>query len=337
MSNKISNLKNKVVNATAVIWSQLAYKIIVFIILALYISNTLGDFNKDTKKRLNTYTRTYINSIVDDSVDKVQLSVNDEYKMLSNLALSYDFSDEGNIESTKQFLEKSLTINNFIGLVLINDDGEIIEAVGENQEWDYTTLLSTTSKGGYFTSSSYKSDDNNSYICFAVPMYNEEKTDGALVATYDLEKFTEILDTSSFGKMGTIFITQTNGNIIAGNLSAKGTNIFDVMSSVDSATAKKLKKALKNNQSGTIKYETKSGSIRYVSYSTIPATGWYCVSMVSEKTISKLPNNIRNNAVKTFKKINTSIAIVIVLVLVMDLRIIYLNHKDKHKKIDSDK
>ena len=50
MSNKISNLKNIVVNATSVIWSQLAYKIIVFIILALYISNTLGDFNKDTKK-----------------------------------------------------------------------------------------------------------------------------------------------------------------------------------------------------------------------------------------------------------------------------------------------
>ena len=255
----LGNLKASIVDFSKLLWTCITYKFILLIIAALYIAYSFTGFKSDVQKQINKNTKVYLTSMVSESLEKIRLKINDEYNVLKTLSLLYDENDEIDIDMTSNLLEKALNAHEFVGLSLVSANKDEVLTIGDSVSYDHNEFLDNILNGNNGVSTIIADEKNNvEYICLGVPVYKNDKIVGALICNYDIQEFTEIIDTSSFEKLGTTFISQEDGILVARpDAVGKNTNLFVLLDSINIKNEKsiaKLKKQIKNGRSGIITY-----------------------------------------------------------------------------------
>ena len=319
----LGNLKASIVDFSKLLWTCITYKFILLIIAALYIAYSFTGFKSDVQKQINKNTKVYLTSMVSESLEKIRLKINDEYNVLKTLSLLYDENDE--IDMTSNLLEKALNAHEFVGLSLVSANKDEVLTIGDSVSYDHNEFLDNILNGNNGVSTIIADEKNNvEYICLGVPVYKNDKIVGALICNYDIQEFTEIIDTSSFEKLGTTFISQEDGILVARpDAVGKNTNLFVLLDSINIKNEKsiaKLKKQIKNGRSGIITYGSGKHK-RYICYDIVPDTNWYSVSIVSANTIEPVAKKVSSYAYSFAYTLSVVFIIYILITMTMDIKI----------------
>ncbi|MDY2607592.1 MAG: cache domain-containing protein [Lachnospiraceae bacterium] len=319
------NLKASIVDFSKLLWTCITYKFILLIIAALYIAYSFTGFKCDVQKQINKNTEVYLSSMVSESLERIRLKINDEYNVLKTLSLLYDENNEIDIDMTSNLLEKALNAHEFVGLSLVSADKDEVLTIGDAVNYDHEDFLNNILNGNNAVSTIIADEKNNvEYICLGVPVYKNEKIVGALICDYDIQEFTEIIDTSSFEKLGTTFISQEDGILVARpDAVGKNTNLFVLLDSINIKNEKsiaKLKKQIKNGRSGIITYGSGKHK-RYICYDIVPDTNWYAVSIVSANTIEPVAKKVSSYAYSFAYTLSVVFIIYILITMTMDIKI----------------
>lgn len=321
----LGNLKASIVDFSKLLWTCITYKFILLIIAALYIAYSFTGFKSDVQKQINKNTKVYLTSMVSESLEKIRLKINDEYNVLKTLSLLYDENDEIDIDMTSNLLEKALNAHEFVGLSLVSANKDEVLTIGDSVSYDHNEFLDNILNGNNGVSTIIADEKNNvEYICLGVPVYKNDKIVGALICNYDIQEFTEIIDTSSFEKLGTTFISQEDGILVARpDAVGKNTNLFVLLDSINIKNEKsiaKLKKQIKNGRSGIITYGSGKHK-RYICYDIVPDTNWYSVSIVSANTIEPVAKKVSSYAYSFAYTLSVVFIIYILITMTMDIKI----------------
>ncbi len=321
----LGNLKASIVDFSKLLWTCITYKFILLIIAALYIAYSFTGFKSNVQKQINKNTEVYLTSMVSESLEKIRLKINDEYNVLKTLSLLYDENDEIDIDMTSNLLEKALNAHEFVGLSLVSANKDEVLTIGDSVSYDHNEFLDNILNGNNGVSTIIADEKNNvEYICLGVPVYKNDKIVGALICDYDIQEFTEIIDTSSFEKLGTTFISQEDGILVARpDAVGKNTNLFVLLDSINIKNEKsiaKLKKQIKNGRSGIITYGSGKHK-RYICYDIVPDTNWYSVSIVSANTIEPVAKKVSSYAYSFAYTLSVVFIIYILITMTMDIKI----------------
>lgn len=321
----LGNLKASIVDFSKLLWTCITYKFILLIIAALYIAYSFTGFKSDVQKQINKNTKVYLTSMVSESLEKIRLKINDEYNVLKTLSLLYDENDEIDIDMTSNLLEKALNAHEFVGLSLVSANKDEVLTIGDSVSYVHNEFLDNILNGNNGVSTIIADEKNNvEYICLGVPVYKNDKIVGALICNYDIQEFTEIIDTSSFEKLGTTFISQEDGILVARpDAVGKNTNLFVLLDSINIKNEKsiaKLKKQIKNGRSGIITYGSGKHK-RYICYDIVPDTNWYSVSIVSANTIEPVAKKVSSYAYSFAYTLSVVFIIYILITMTMDIKI----------------
>ena len=321
----LGNLKASIVDFSKLLWTCITYKFILLIIAALYIAYSFTGFKSDVQKQINKNTKVYLTSMVSESLEKIRLKINDEYNVLKNLSLLFDVYEDFDFDMTSNLLEKALNAHEFVGLSLVSANKDEVLTIGDSVSYDHNEFLDNILNGNNGVSTIIADEKNKvEYICLGVPVYKNDKIVGALICNYDIQEFTEIIDTSSFEKLGTTFISQEDGILVARpDAVGKNTNLFVLLDSINIKNEKsiaKLKKQIKNGRSGIITYGSGKHK-RYICYDIVPDTNWYSVSIVSANTIEPVAKKVSSYAYSFAYTLSVVFIIYILITMTMDIKI----------------
>lgn len=322
----IKKIKRGIIDFTKLLWACITYKMIFLLIAIIFVVYSFSEFERKIQKRINDNTEDYLESMVSESLEKIQIRINDEFIVLNMIAVLYDGENEKDIENTKDKICELMGVHDFVGIQIRNNDRDIVLELGNNYNIESESFYDKLYDGKETVSPIVVDEENDKeYISLGVPIYDEENFIGVLTCNYDIDEFTKILDTSSFGQLGTILISQEDGTLVARPESVgKNTNLFTLLDSININNEKsiqKLKKSIKNGQSGIITYGEENHK-RYICYNSVPDTEWYSVSIVSASEIEPVVKKVSNLAVRFSAKMFMVFIIYIVITLGIDIRLL---------------
>lgn len=332
----LQKVRNSLIILFKLLRECITYKIILLIIAVLIVESTFTEFKKNVQKQINANTKVYLSSMVSESIEKVNLKINEEFSILRTMSLIYDEDKNIEFNVTKKILRDEVDKQSFIGVELLDTNKDALVSYGAIPNIESTDYIDKSLKGDNGISPIVLDEENKTeYIALSVPVTNKDnEVLGVLVSYYDINEFTQIIDTSSFEKVGTTFISQEDGTLVSRPESiGSNSNLFSILDSVNIKNGKsiaKLKKYIKNGQSGLITYG-KGKYKRYICYNMIPDTDWYSVSIVSGNSIEPVAKKVSSLAVALAGRITTIFTIYIIVTLIIDLR------KAKRKVLSQDK
>lgn len=332
-------LKRRIVNFSRLLWACITYKMVLLIIAVIFVAYAFSGFRESVQKQINKNTKLYLSSMVSESLEKIHMKINDEFIVLNTMALFYDGEDAIDLDITRNMLENVIKTHNFVGVRILDDKQNEVIAFGNNIPFDSEEFFNNTLKGNSSISEIIVDEENEiEYINLAVPIYNDKKVIGLVSCNYEINSFTQITDTSSFGQMGTTLISQEDGTLVSRPKSiGKNTNLFILLDSIsinNEKSIQKLKKSITNGQSGIITYGEGKHK-RYICYDVVPDTKWYSVSIVSANAIEPVAKKVSSLALHLAYKISAIFAIYILITLIIDISIArkkMREGKDKEKK-----
>lgn len=307
LKNKLLTLKKYIVNSIKTLYTMVTYKAIMLIPCIILVAIFFNIYRYDVEKQINENTKTYLSSVVNESLDRISLKMEEEFKLLKTIALYFNHVNNLNDENVIEILQEQMDKNSFVGVQIIGSDSLVKIAIGKNSNSISKELISETLKEGkYISSIIFDEVTSKEYIELAVPLcYNNEPI-AILVSYYEIDEFTNVIDTSYFQQLGTTFIAQEDGILVSRPESVgKNTNLFTLLDSINinnEKSIKKLKNNIKNGESGIISYSTGKHK-RYICYSQIPDSKWYSVSIVSGNAIEPLAKKVSKLAIALIMEI----------------------------------
>lgn len=328
----LKNARKKTAKFIKLLIECITYKVVLFILMMLYVMYVFNGYKTNVQKQINKNTEEHLTTLVKESLEKINIKINDEYIVMNTIAQYY--GDDIDKEITKQIFDNSLEGHSFEGITLIDNTGNQIVSAGVNGNLDEEFIRETLA-GKNSISNIYSVNEKDEFLSLGVPIRNDEnEVKDILVCNYNIKTLTEILDTSTFGKLGTTFIAQEDGTLVARPEAVnKNTNLFKLLDSInddDNESIVKLKKYIKNGQSGVITYG-KGKKKTYMCYNVVPETNWYSVSIVSANTIEPVAKNVSNLAMDFLIDMGVIVMVYVVVTLAIDMTIL------KKKKIDEEK
>ncbi len=274
--------------------SKITYKMILLLISIMLLVIAYTSFKVSINHQINDNTKIYLSSVLDESLDRVGIKVNEEINILKTIAAIFNNEEDLNGEEAKQHLMEQLKLHEFLGIRLTDKTGNTIAAMGYASAGAAVDYMEPCMEKGYCISSVLR-NESEEYIDLSVPLYYKNENIGILICSYDMNEFTEIIDSSYFEKIGTTFISQEDGTLISRPESVgNNTNLFKMLDSINTYNEKsirKLKNSIQNGESGIISFG--SGKYkRYICYKVIPETSWYSVSIISGAAIEPLAKKI---------------------------------------------
>ena len=330
-------LKRKIISFSKLLIACLTYKIFLLIIAVAICLAIFSNYKTNVQKKINTSAKKNITSLVDESLEKINLKIDDEFTVLNTLAVIYNCNEEENIGEIEKYYSEVLEVHSFVGINLLSKDKESIVSIGKNVEFASETFYKEILDGKKAISTAiFDENDKEEYIYLGVPVYENDNVIGILSCNYKIDNITEILDTSSFGKFGTTFISQEDGVLVARPENVRNnTNLFTLLDSIDidnDDSIKKLKKNIKNGNSGIITYGTGKHK-RYICYDVIPDTQWYAVSIVSADVINPLADKVAKLAVTLSISISFVFIIYIIITLGIDISMLRKKRNEERNNL----
>ncbi|MBQ3665421.1 MAG: cache domain-containing protein [Lachnospiraceae bacterium] len=327
--NKISKflkMKRKTVNFAKLLWECMTYKIVLFIIAFAYGIYVFSGFRANVENEINENTKTYLGSMVNESLEKIEMKIHDEFTVLGTMALFYD--DETQIDLTQSLLDEMVKTHAFQGISIV-DAGKNEVVKSGIVETNDNELIEDALEGYNSISSIYADQNDNEIISLAVPVYDDEEINGVMICSYNIEQFTNIIDTSTFEQIGTTIISQEDGTLVSRPESVNSTNLFSFLDSININNEKsieKLKKSITNGQAGIITYG-KEKHKRYICYNIVPDTNWYSVSIVSADSIEPVAKRVSRLAVAFIIHMCFVVVVYFLITFGIDMNVIRKNRK----------
>lgn len=323
---ELGKIKSGIIDFTKLLYACVTYKMILLVVAVVICVFIFSDYKESVQKKINNSAEENITYMVDESLEKIRLKINDEFTVLKTLAVIYNDTEPETISEIETFYSEILAGHNFEGIKLLNTDKEEIISLGTNVSFEaeefYEDILAGNQK---ISQAIFDEENNEEYIYLGVPVYEADKIVGILSCNYKIEEITKILDASSFEKFGTTFISQEDGILVARPESVgKNTNLFVLLDSININNVdsiKKLKKSIANGQSGIITYGEGKHK-RYICYDVVPDTGWYAVSIVSANEIVPLESSVSKLALNLSVNIAFVFVFYIVLTLGIDIKLL---------------
>jgi hypothetical protein len=274
-----------------IIWCirHITYRMVLMVLCVVLALIAFSMFQTNINYKINQNTESYLTSILNEGLDRVSLKIDEEIAILQTIAVSIQEKDENTV---RNHMLNQIELHGFFGIHVVNISGDVQYTYGNSFSGVSKEYITGCNKKGYYISDVMINQGNNKeYLDLAVPVNNEMY----LVCSYDLKEFTDIIESSHFEQMGTIFISQEDGTLIARPESVgENRNLFELLDSINTYNEKtilKLKNSIHNKESGTITYGTGEHK-RYISYKVIPETSWYAVAFISSSAIEPLAKSV---------------------------------------------
>lgn len=313
----------KTVAFAKLLWECMTYKMALFVVVAIYVIYVFSGFKTDIRKQINQNTKYYLKSMVQECLEKIEMRIHDEFIVLDTMGLFYH--DDVDTAVTEELLNEAMKNHSFEGISLMDSEGKCVITLGNMGDYRDEELLESALAGND-TVSPIHIENGREFICLAVPVHgNSDTVNGVLMCNYDIKEFTQIMDTSSFEKLGTTLISEEDGLLVSRPASlGENDNLFELLDSINinnEKSIKKLKKSITNGQSGIITYG-KGKHKRYICYNVIPDTNWYAVSIVSSSSIEPVVSNVSKLAVNFTIHISLVVVGFILLTLAIDMKLL---------------
>ena len=330
-NNRIENeniekptFRKKTVAFAKLLWECMTYKMALFVVVAIYVIYVFSGFKTNIRHQINQNTKSYLKSMVQESLEKIEMKIHDEFIVLDTMELFCN--DDIEMEITSEMLEQAMETHSFEGISLFDSARNSIVTIGNVGDYADDGVIDSALSGNDAVSAIYVGSGGKEFISLAVPVYGADgKINGALMCNYDIREFTQIIDTSSFEKLGTTLISEEDGLLVSRPESVGShDNLFDLLDSINinnEKSIKKLKKSITNGQSGIITYGSGKHK-RYICYNVIPDTNWYAVSIVSANAIEPVVRNISKIAVNFTIYISLVAVGFIILTLAIDMKLL---------------
>lgn len=316
-------LTNKCFEKLKWLISKITYKMIIIVIGIILISLAFTSFKIEINRKINDNTKVYLSSILDESLDRVSLKINEEINILKTISLFFNNVNDLSSNISVQQLNDQLNLHEFKEISLLGNNGDVIYSVGNTSNIERKEYIAICKQSGHCISSVIIDENNEEYIDFSVPLYHKGVSIGILICSYDMNEFTEIIESSYFEKIGTTFISQEDGTLISRPKSVgEYTNLFKLLDSINTYNEKsilKLKNSIQNEESGIITYGNGKHK-RYICYNVIPETSWYSVSIISSSAIEPVAKNISELAIMLAKEIILIFSLYIGVIIFVEYR-----------------
>ena len=368
-NGKFSKMKKKTVNFAKLLWECITYKIVLFIMAFAYGIFVFSGFRANVQNEINENTKTFLTSMVNESSEKIEMKINDEFIVLQTLALYYDEDIE--LSMTQRMLDEMLKTHEYQGVCIVDKEKNEIVKAG-TVEIDDSEFVDNALNGTNSISTIYIDKKGNELISLAVPVYskteqnNENDSDdgtgeendnnenkdskndnsknyaniaGVLICSYNIEQFTNIIDTSTIEQIGTTIISQEDGTLVSRPESVNSTNLFTFLDSINIKNEKsieKLKKSITNGQTGIIIYG-KDKYKRYICYNIVSDTKWYSVSIVSADSIEPVAKRVSRRAVNFTIHMCFVVVVYFLITFAIDINIIRKNRNKNNDTCNSEK
>lgn len=307
-------------------------KLLLMFIIIIFVVISFRYYKKNIEVIVNDNTTSLLQDIIDEGTDVISIKMDDAFNKMEGMASFIGQYD--NIQCQEVLDALATQTGNDILMIsgVIRLDGLGVTINGENFQADFGDLYFEEALSGERSISSvlYSEENKQEYIILAVPISQNDSITGVLQCAYDIKMFTGLIGETSIGRKGTTFIAQNDGTLVS-RPEAIGsfTNLFELLDSFSSNEARisKLKKQIQNGKSGIATLN--SGKYkRYVCYSTIPATEWYAVSIVSASAIENATAKITHYALLLSVGITVVFAIYIAYWFIVN----YINSRKMHMK-----
>lgn len=293
---------------------------ILLIMLSWGIVAYLNDINKVAKEE----SFTYIEEIVSQSANNINVKINGDLMMLESMAITFGKLEDGAYEETLKDFNENPQFDAFQRFGIINTDGE-----GFNQtDLSYRGYFKLAMKGtSNISDTVFSRIENLNVNVYATPIWKNNEIVGVLTGTIIIDTYKDILFSKVLDKKTESFIFKNDGSIImCSKHSGRGyhkNNIFDETKVMKDEEHYRKIAALVRVQNGLeLPYIAPNGSKNYLNIHNLGINDWYLGVVIPQEVIDqKLEKTIRTNVY--------SGAISIFILTALLLYIIYIHKKSK--------
>lgn len=314
------------------IYSKFNMKFILMFLIIIFVMISFRYYRENIEVIVNDNTTDLLQQIIDESIAVISIKMDDAFNKMEGMAAFIGQYDDIQCREVLDALETQTSNDILMFSGVIGIDGAGVTINGENFQADFQDLYFEEALSGERSISSvlYSEEYNQEYIILAVPISQDGKIVGILQCAYDIKVFTGLIGDTSIGRKGTTFIAQSNGTLVSrpeaiGNY----TNLFELLDSFGSNKKRinKLKKQIQNGESDIVTLNAGKYK-RYVCYTTIPATEWHAVSIVSASAIENVTAKITDYALI----LSIGITVVFSLYIAYWFGVNYINSRKMHMK-----
>lgn len=286
---KAKEITNKLFGGILWCAHHITYRLVLLVLCVILALIAFSMFQTNVKYKINKNTESYLKTMLDEGLNQVSLKIDEEIAILKTIVVSIQDKDEITI---REQLFDQIELHGFLGIHVMDSKGAIVYTYGNSFSGNEKKYMEECqNKGCYISDVMISSGNGKAYLDLAVPVNKGH----ILICSYDLKEFTEIIESSHFEQMGSIFISQEDGTLIAGpSAVGKNRNLFELLDSLNTYNEKtilKLKNSIQNRESGIITYGEGEYK-RYIIYKVIPETDWYAVAFISSSAIEPLAKSV---------------------------------------------
>ena len=323
-TNTLNKLTKGIIDFSKLLWQCITFKFVLMICAVIIVIFSFSQFKKEIERNIDNNALRTLEDTVSNSIEIIELKINDEFSVLSTLALLYDPNDSATITNPNEKLKLAMQKHDFVDIEMLDADKTFVYGTSEiecDEEFVKKVYKCKNSVSNVITS-----EDGNKYICLGVPVFegteNNKSVTGAVICKYDSKKFTELIYDSSFEN--NTFIAQSDGTLIykPKSITAKAT-LFDILNTNinDEKKVKKIEKNIKNGIPNSIKYNPGSHKM-FIRYDIVPDSEWFYISIVSVDEINPLTPKVSGAAYRFSIYVGVVFMIYIIIAFALDIRVI---------------
>lgn len=258
--------------------------IITFMILLINIG-VFYNYYTNTYDNLKEQTNTFLNSIVEEASQCVDIKIDERFNTLEALAMYVGTYSNDNYSNVTEILDAQLAIDGFSHYDIIDLYGRGLEEKGSILYADFS-FFEKVVKGQNVLFDFINSNYNINAIGFAVPIYRNEEIQGVFLTLCSYDEFSSFTDIGAFGQNGDTFIVKQDGTLLTrGNGLDEVENIKLILAD-DERSANNLISSMKQKTLGNVSYGSGNHK-RYLCYSKTSYNKWYAVTIVSADTVEE--------------------------------------------------
>lgn len=287
-----------------------AVSIVITFIIILVNIGIFYNFYTDTYYNLGEQTKSYLNNIVEEAAECVNIKINERFITLEALAMYVGTYSNGDYTTVSKVLDAQVAIDGFGGYDIVGLDGYgLIEKGGA--DYSNTDFFDKTKKGKNMLFDYNDQNSKSRDIGFSVPVYRDDKIEGVLVVFCSYEEFSSFTDIDAFGNNGDSFIVKQDGTLLTRANGLDEVENIKLILSDDTKSANALISGMKQKTLGNVSYGNGNHK-RYLCYSKTSYNKWYVVTIVSADTVDEHTSVIRGAGVTFIMEISVLLILLLV-------------------------
>lgn len=287
-----------------------AVSIVITFIIILVNIGIFYNFYTDTYYNLGEQTKSYLNNIVEEAAECVNIKINERFITLEALAMYIGTYSNGDYTTVSKVLDAQVAIDGFGGYDIVGLDGHgLIEKGGV--DYSNTDFFDKTKKGKNMLFDYNDQNSKSRDIGFSVPVYRDDKIEGVLVVFCSYEEFSSFTDIDTFGNNGDSFIVKQDGTLLTRANGLDEVENIKLILSDDTKSANALISGMKQKTLGNVSYGNGNHK-RYLCYSKTSYNKWYVVTIVSADTVDEHTSVIRGAGVTFIMEISVLLILLLV-------------------------